>query len=49
MSLVVYSNPASSNAMKVRFLLAELGLEYERHHVPLARPPPKGIVEIYSR
>ena len=26
--------------MKVRFLLAELGLEYERKHVPLGRPRP---------
>jgi len=47
MSLVLYSNPASSNAMKVRFLLAELGLEYEREHVPLARPRPDWYVEIY--
>jgi glutathione S-transferase len=47
MSLVLYSNPASSNAMKVRFLLAELGLEYERKHVPLARPRPDWYVDIY--
>jgi glutathione S-transferase len=47
MSLVLYSNPASSNAMKVRFLLAELGLEYEREHVPLARPRPDWYVDIY--
>ncbi|MGH3074329.1 MAG: glutathione S-transferase family protein [Gaiellales bacterium] len=47
MSIVLYSNPASSNAMKVRFLLAELGLEYEREHVPLARPRPDWYLEIY--
>ena len=47
MSLLLYSNPASSNAMKVRFLLAELGLDYEREHVPLARPRPDWYVEIY--
>jgi glutathione S-transferase len=47
MSVVLYSNPASSNAMKVRFLLAELGLEYERRHVPLARPRPDWYLEIY--
>ena len=47
MSLVLYTNPASSNAMKVRFLLAELGLEYERKHVPIGRPRPDWYVEIY--
>jgi glutathione S-transferase len=40
MSLLLYDNPASSNAMKVRFCLAELGLTYERRLVPLARPRP---------
>jgi len=40
MGIVLYDNPASSNAMKVRFLLAELGLPYERKHVPLAQPRP---------
>jgi glutathione S-transferase len=40
MGIVLYDNPASSNAMKVRFLLAELGLDYVRTHVPLARPRP---------
>jgi glutathione S-transferase len=40
MGIVLYDNPASSNAMKVRFLLAELGLPYERRHVPLAHPRP---------
>ena len=38
--LVLYDNPASSNALKVRFLLAELGLEHERVEIPLERPRP---------
>jgi glutathione S-transferase len=38
--LVLYDNPMSSNALKVRFLLAELGLAYERRTVPLSRPRP---------
>src|ERR671934_2030606 len=33
--------------MKVRFLLAELGLEYERRHVPLSRPRPDWYLERY--
>ena len=40
MSLVVHSNPHSSNAQKVLFLLAELGLEAEIRTVPLANPRP---------
>jgi glutathione S-transferase len=40
MTLALYDNPVSSNALKVRFLLAVLGLEYERRDVPLERPPP---------
>jgi glutathione S-transferase len=40
MGILLYDNPASSNAMKVRFLLAELGLDCERKHVPLDRPRP---------
>lgn len=47
MGIVLYDNPASSNAMKVRFLLAELGLEYERKHVPLAHPRPDWYRAIY--
>jgi glutathione S-transferase len=47
MALTLYDNPASSNAMKVRFLLAELGLAYERRHVPLARPRPDWYLERY--
>lgn len=38
--LVLHDNPASSNALKVRFLLAELGLTYERRTVSLERPRP---------
>jgi glutathione S-transferase len=38
MTLALYDNPVSSNALKVRFLLAELGLEYERRTVELVRP-----------
>ena len=30
-----------NNALKVRFLLAELGLEYERKLVPIERPRPE--------
>lgn len=40
MGLVLYDNPASSNAVKVRFGLAEAGLPYTRREVPLARPRP---------
>lgn len=47
MSLVLYDNPASSNAMKVRFLMSELELEYERRYVPLARPRPADYVARY--
>lgn len=38
--LVLYDNPVSSNALKVRFLLAELGLPYARRTIPLSRPRP---------
>jgi glutathione S-transferase len=43
----LYDNGASSNAMKVRMLLAELGEAYERRRVPLARPRPDWYVERY--
>lgn len=39
--LVLYDNPVSSNAVKVRFLLAELGLEYEKVEVGFERPRPE--------
>lgn len=38
--MILYDNPLSSNALKVRFLLAELGVPYERREVPLGRPRP---------
>lgn len=41
MALTLYDNAISSNALKARFLLAELELEYERVDVPLARPRPE--------
>jgi glutathione S-transferase len=47
MTLVLYDNPASSNAMKVRMLLAELGEQYERVRVPLVRPRPDWYLERY--
>jgi len=39
--LVLYDNPISSNALKARFLLAELGLSYERTTVPFDLPRPE--------
>src|SRR4029453_18024452 len=44
--LVLYDNPSSSNALKARFLLAELGLEYERRYVPFAEPRPAEYVAL---
>ena len=41
MALVLYDHPVSSNALKARFLLAELGLDYEKVHVPFAEPRPE--------
>ena len=35
MGIVLYDNPGSSNAMKVRFLLAELALKYERRNAAM--------------
>jgi glutathione S-transferase len=40
MGLLLYDNPVSSNALKARFLLAELGLDYERRTVPFDLPRP---------
>jgi glutathione S-transferase len=40
MALILYDNPASSNALKVRFMLAELCLAYERRTVPFDQPRP---------
>jgi glutathione S-transferase len=47
--LVLYDYPTSSNALKVRFALAELGLEYERREVPITRPRPDWYVAINPR
>ena len=44
--LLLYDHPVSSNSLKVRFLLAELSLDYERSHVPFAAPRPAGYVEL---
>ena len=40
MPLVLHDNPRSSNAQKVRFLLAELGQTAELREVPFAQPRP---------
>jgi glutathione S-transferase len=47
MMLTLFSNPISTNSMKVRFLLAELGLSYQLRHVPIARPRPDWYVDLY--
>ncbi len=44
--IALYDHPASSNALKVRFLLAELGLPYERRHIPFAPPRPESYFAI---
>jgi len=44
--LTLYDHPVSSNALKVRFLLAELGLEYERREVPMAQPRPQWYLDV---
>ncbi|MFN8120897.1 MAG: glutathione S-transferase family protein [Thermoleophilia bacterium] len=46
MGLVLYDNPASSNALKVRFVLVEAGLSFERREVPLARPRPEEYLRV---
>lgn len=38
--LILWDHPDSSNGLKVRFLLAELGLDHETRHVPMTRPRP---------
>jgi glutathione S-transferase len=38
--LTLWDNPDSTNGLKVRFLLAELGLEHDTRLVPLTRPRP---------
>ena len=44
--LVLHDNPISSNALKVRFLLAELGLPHERRTVALSRPRPEAFMAL---
>ena len=44
--LALYDHPISSNALKVRFLLAELGLQYERRTVPIERPRPQWYIDL---
>ena len=46
MSIVLYDNPVSADAMEVGFLLAG-GLDYERRHVPIGRPRPDWYVEFH--
>lgn len=46
MTLTLYDSPTSGNALKVRFLLGELRLDYERIDVPLARPRPDWYLEV---
>jgi glutathione S-transferase len=38
--MLLYTNPISSNALKVRFLLSELGLDHDTREVPLSQPRP---------
>ncbi len=40
MGLLLYDNPVSSNALKARLMLAELGLDHERRTVPFDLPRP---------
>jgi glutathione S-transferase len=47
--LVLYDYPSSSNALKVRFLLAELALTYERLTVPIQRPRPGWYLAVNPR
>jgi glutathione S-transferase len=49
MALVLHSFPSSSNALKVRFLLAELGLDYELRAVPQTRPRPAEYLALNPR
>lgn len=44
--MILFDNPLSSNALKVRFLLAELGIHYERREVSLDRPRPDWYVAL---
>lgn len=44
--MILYDNPVSSNALKVRFLAAELGVALERREVSMARPRPDWYVAL---
>jgi glutathione S-transferase len=44
--VTLYGFPRSSNALKVRFLLAELGLEYEHAQVPVEEPRPDAFLAL---
>jgi glutathione S-transferase len=44
--IALYDHPDSSNARKVRFLLAELGLDHEKREVPMSRPRPDDYVAL---
>jgi len=44
--LALYNAPGSGNALKVRFMLAELALDYETIDVPMARPRPEWYLRV---
>ncbi|HEY4280191.1 MAG TPA: glutathione S-transferase family protein [Conexibacter sp.] len=44
--LTLWDNADSSNALKARFLLAELALPYERRDVPLTQPRPPAYLAV---
>ena len=46
MSLTLYNAPPSSNALKVRILLAELGIPYETVDVEMGEPRPEWYVQL---
>ncbi len=45
--LVLYDHPDSSNALKVRLLLAELGLDARRVEIPLRGERPPGYADLH--
>jgi len=44
--VILYDHPTSSNALKVRFLAAELGLELERRTITMGQPRPPEYVAL---
>ncbi len=44
--MIIYDNTQSSNALKVRILLAELGAPHELRHVPFTRPRPGALLAV---